>query len=326
MVSRRLWTSGLGAALLACTPSFPDTTSIVSSPRLLAVQAVPAEGALGAAFTLTALYVDASGPSDPSGIDWATCVRQKPLGEPGPIDPGCFVDTSPDLIALGSGGSVHGTIPQDACELFGPDTLPPQAGQPSPRPTDPDTTGGFYLPIRVKSGPEQWSAVLERIACQPSGLTQPVFVAFASGYRLNTNPNVSALLRVDGDGGTTPVPPDGEAREAPLTVSPGERLALRVEWPTCSGTAACGGAEAYVSIDPTSKQIVSRRESMVASWYATAGAVDEDSDGRAEDDPATYVVNGWTAPSTPSKVHLWVVLRDARGGVGWASYTIDVRP
>ncbi len=315
----------LGGALLACTPSFDDQTSIVSSPRLLAVQAAPAEGAVGASFSLTALYVDANGPRDPSTIDWATCLRQKPLGEPGPIDPGCFVDSGPDLVPLGKGGSVHGVIPADACELFGPDSPPPEPGQPSARPTDPDTTGGFYLPIRVKTEGGQWSAALERIACQPSGLTQPVFVAFTSEYRVNTNPSVSALSRVD-DGGATLVSPDAPNGKAGLAVSPGARLMLRAEWPRCSGDAPCGGAETYLSIDPTTKQIATRRESMVASWYATRGAFDEDRDGTDENDPATNVVNGWKAPSEPGAVHLWVVLRDARGGVGWGSYTIDIHP
>ncbi len=317
---------GLGGALLACTPVLEDTTSIVSSPRLLAVQASPAEGVVGAAFVLTALYVDDKGPRDPSTINWATCLRQKPLGEPGPIDPGCFVDTATDLVSLGTGVSVHGVIPPDACELFGPDSPPPEPGQPSARPTDPDTTGGFYLPIRVKTEGGKWSVALERIACQPSGLTQPVFVAYMSGYRTNTNPTLSTLSRVDADGHAVVVPPDGSSPPAGLTVSPGAHLTLRAEWPRCSGAGACGGAETYLSIDPTSKQIVTRRESMVASWYATEGAFDEDRDGRDENDEATSVENGWTAPANPGAVHLWAVLRDARGGVGWGSYTIEVKP
>src|SRR5215831_6260713 len=131
--------SGLGAtllaALVACTPTFGDETAIVSSPRLLAVQAVPAEAAPGASFALTSLYVDPNGAHDPSGIDWAICTLQKPLGEPGPINESCFAPASPDLISLGHGGVVHGRIPQDACQLFGPDSPPPQMGQPSTRPT-----------------------------------------------------------------------------------------------------------------------------------------------------------------------------------------------
>ena len=326
MVRRRLGAVGLVCGVAACTPTFVDETAIVSSPRLLAVQAVPAEGALGAGFTLTALYVDQDGPHDPSGIDWATCLLQKPLGEPGPINESCFVDASPDLVSLGDGGIVHGTIPQNACQLFGPDSPPPQMGQPSARPTDPDTTGGFYLPIRTKSAGGQWSAALERIACQPSGITQSVSLAFSSGYRLNANPTVSALSRIDADGGASPIAADAADAGPALTVAAGERVALRVEWPACSGTDACGGAESYLYIDPASKQIVTRRESMVASWYAGAGSFDEDRSGRGETDTATNAEDTWTAPKTPGPAHLWVVLRDARGGVGWAAYTVVVEP
>jgi hypothetical protein len=320
----------LGAALLAsvvaCTPNFDDETAIVSSPRLLAVQAIPAEGAPGAGFALTALYVDANGPHDPSDIDWAICRLQKPLGEPGPINESCFVDASPDLVSLGRGGLVHGSLPQDACQLFGPDSPPALMGRPSPRPTDPDTTGGFYLPIRTRSGDGQWSAALERIACQPSGVTQSVSLGFTSGYRPNTNPAVSNLARVDDDGGSSTIAPDGPGAAPALAVKAATRVALRVEWPACSGTDACGGAESYLYVDPTSKQLTVRRESMVVSWYASAGAFDNDRSGRAETDRVTNASNTWTSPTSPGKVHLWIVLRDARGGVGWAAYTVVAEP
>jgi hypothetical protein len=318
---------GLVLAAGACTPSFSDETSLVQRPRLLAVQAAAPEAALGGSFTLTALYVAPGGPEDPSSLDWATCLLQKPVGEPGPIAPGCFVDSSGDLFPLGAGGSVHGTVPENACQLFGPDSPPPQPGQPSARPTDPDSTGGFYLPIRVKTGAGEWSVAPERIACPPSGLTQDVFTAFTSGYHLNENPVVALLSRVNADGSATTVAPDAPNNGPGLTVPPGQRIQLRTAWPTCPTTpAACDGAEAYIAVDPTSRQIVARRESMVTSWYATGGAFDLDRVGRDEGDLATTAANRWTAPASPGTVHLWVILRDARGGVGWASYTFAVGP
>jgi hypothetical protein len=331
----------LASLAAACEPAVDDSTSLVTSPRLLAVQASPGDAALGKAFAMKPLYVDGHGTLDPSGLDWAICLRQKPLGEPGPIDPGCFVDASPDLVPLGHvrpvrpGGSVAGTIPPNACEFFGPDSPPPMPGQPSARPTDPDTTGGFYLPIRVKSGAGDWSVALERIACAPSGVTQGVFVEFTSDYKPNTNPVVSSLTTVSAGVAHT-VTPDGEAAAgagpsarvdgAPgLVVGAGDVVALRAEWPVCAGTDPCGGAESYLFIDPATKAITSRRESMVANWYATGGRFDEDRNGRGEGDPEASVTSTWTAPGTPGTVHLWVVLRDARGGVGWGSYTVQIR-
>jgi hypothetical protein len=48
--------------------------------------------------------------------------------------------------------------------------------------------------------------------------------------------------------------------------------------------------------------------------------------GRAGSDMATSVRNTWTAPTASSLVHIWVVLRDSRGGTGWESYTLEVKP
>ncbi|HEX4447996.1 MAG TPA: hypothetical protein VH044_14710 [Polyangiaceae bacterium] len=320
-------------AAFSCAPTLDDHTSIVTSPQVLAVQATPAEGSLGATFSMTALYVDANGPRDPSELGWAMCLKQKPLGEPGPLDPGCFVALAPELVQLGGGTSVQATIPADACQLFGPDSPPPQPGQPSARPTDPDTTGGYYLPVRLESAGGHWSAALERLACQPSGVTQAVFTAFTDGYHANTNPTVTALSRTDASGSAVPIAPDAPSGSpdgpsgpptSVATVTRGQHVSLRVDWPACAATEACGGAEGYIAIDPTSKQITPRRESMVASWYATGGAFDEDRSGRSETDPSTSATNGWRAPTTAGIVHLWVVLRDARGGVGWTSYTLSV--
>lgn len=345
---------GLAFALLfGCVPNVGDRTSLVSGPRLLAVQAVPPEGPLQAAFGLTALYVDAEGPVDASALSWAECLLPKPLSQPGPVAQGCFVDRSPDLIPLGDGGSVEGTIPENACELFGPDSPPPAPGQPTARPTDPDSTGGYYLPVRIGSEGGNWSVALERIACQPSGVTQPVFAAFSSGYHLNANPVVADLSRIGDDGGAASLAADQPEGAPALVVSPGERVTLQASWPECptaavcgdgfcsagetattcprdcgpaASSTGCGGAEIYLYIDPTSEQITTQRESMVVSWYATAGSFDVPSDGRDDDDLTTNVVNGWTGPATAGSVHLWVVLHDARGGVGWASYTVLVEP
>jgi hypothetical protein len=281
---------------------------------------------------MKALYVGPQGPEDAgttSELNWAMCLLQKPLAVSGPTSPACFVGASSGLVPLapapGMTGSVEGTVPENACELFGPDVPPPKAGQPSPRPTDPDSTGGFYLPVRVDAD-GQYSSAPERITCQPGGVTQQVFVAFADGYKANQNPVLSSLSRVDGDGGTiasllTAAPGASPA----LTVGPGERVLLSAEWPACPTTPTeCSGAETYLVIDPTNREITTQRESMVAAWYATGGAFDVDRVGRAATDLGTTAVNGWTAPASAGTIALWVVLRDARGGIGWGSYAIAV--
>jgi len=320
----------LAAITAACSPTLDQTTSIVTGPRLLAVQATPPEAATGASFTLAALYVDANGARDPSALDWATCVAPKPLGQPDSVAPSCFVESSSALVPLGTGGSVQGAMPGDACQLFGPDSPPPQVGQPSARPVDPDSTGGFYLPVRIRTPEDAWAAARERIACTPSGVTQPVLAAFTAGYQPNANPVLAALSVANADGSLAPLAPDGTPGAAPFAVPAGARIVLRAEWPACpsdpTAPGGCGGAESYVLVDPTSHQIGAARESIVASFYATAGAFDVDRAGRDTDDAATTVDDGWTPPSSAGEAHLWIVLRDARGGVGWSSYTLEIGP
>ena len=64
---------------------------------------------------------------------------------------------------------------------------------------------------------------------------------------------------------------------------------------------------------------------MLVSWFATGGTFDNDTTGRSATDSTPYTENGWTAPATAGTVYVWVVLRDDRGGVGWNSYTINVK-
>ena len=316
----------LAAAFAACTPTFSDDTSIVSAPRLLAVQATPAEAA-----PAEELHDDrAVRRTDGTGGRVVDRLGDLPPAEAarrsGPDRARVLRRHVEQPHAARDRGSVAGTVPSDACELFGPESPPPpEPGEPATRPTDPDATGGFYLPVRVKSDGDVWSAALERIACQPSGVAQSVFTAFSDGYVANQNPAIASLARVGDDGGTTAVAPDAPGAGPALTVAAGARLTFRAGWASCPATpAACSGAEAYLYIDPTTKQIATGRESIVASWYAGGGTFDLDRVGRDGTDTTTTVDNGWTAPSAVGPVHLWVVLRDARGGVGWGSYTIAV--
>ncbi len=315
-----------GATAGACAPTFDDPTAIVSAPRLLAVQSVPAEVAVGDAFTMRALYVGPRGVQSASGLTWATCLLQAPSDQPGPVNPACFAAASRDVVPLGKGATASGSVPTDACQLFGPDSPPPAPGQPSPRPTDPDATGGYYLPVVVETGAAQWSVAPERITCPPSGVTEDVLMAFSSGYRPNVNPSVLSLSSEGGAAAVSVVAPDAAAGP-PIEVKPGQQISFSVTWSSCpSAPQECSGAETYLSVDPTTHAVVALRESMVASWYATRGAFAVDRSGRAEGDLATDAANQWTAPSNAGPVHLWVVLRDSRGGVGWESYTVMVAP
>jgi hypothetical protein len=90
-------------------------------------------------------------------------------------------------------------------------------------------------------------------------------------------------------------------------------------------TRRLSGAERYAAFDLGSQTVVVHHEAMDVAWYATGGSFDADGTGRTADDSEVTSDNVWTAPSASGLVHLWVVLRDDRGGTGWAEYALDIR-
>jgi hypothetical protein len=80
-----------------------------------------------------------------------------------------------------------------------------------------------------------------------------------------------------------------------------------------------------VSVDQASQTLVPRRESMRVSWYTTAGSFANDRSGRSETELESFTDNVWLAPSEPRRVHLFTMLRDARGGLAFATVVAEVR-
>jgi len=62
---------------------------------------------------------------------------------------------------------------------------------------------------------------------------------------------------------------------------------------------------------------------MRVSWFAVGGSFRDDCTGRDAADLVTTSENECTAPAASGSYPLWVVLRDSRGGVSWA--TVEVR-
>jgi hypothetical protein len=339
-----------GLTTVACIPELADGSSRVDSPRVIAVRAEPAEAQPGRPVTYTALYADASGELAVAPIDWAYCLLRKPLSELGPVNRGCFVATDDDaLLSLGAGLTAMGTLPRDGCRLFGPTPPPPRDGEPVGRPVDPDATGGFYQPVRlrVEDGAGEAYALFEhRITCGAAGTTQEQALELTRRGRPNANPIPAPLLLARGSEVITL--PGGDA--PPLDVAPGETLRLGTAWPDCPEVgvcgdgicsadedrarclmdcrtpAGCGGAEHYVAFDPASRAVVLRRESLRVAWLATGGVFAEERTGREPDDLRRDSENAWTAPDTPGEVTLWIVLRDDRGGTAWQRHRVRVVP
>lgn len=316
MVIPRPLTSVLAVALAAsaCRNDFSLTLSRVTGPRLLAVRAEPAEVAPGSRSALTALWVDERGDALTTGIEWWFCNERKPLRELGPVSPRCAAGDAA-LEPIGLGLAVNGAVPADACRLFGPDVPESTAEEPAGRPVDPDPTGGYYQPLRIATGAGPAVDRL-RLACGLAGATLEQLVSYRARYRMNVNPTIASLRVIDG--------PELAPRERGANrVRRGERLALRVAWPTCS-EASCAGAEPYVALDPATRTLADRREAMRVSWFATGGDFGDERTGRQEGDTTTTSDNVWTAPDQSGTVTMWLVLRDSRGGAGWATYAVTV--
>ena len=277
--------------LAACNQPLDQRLAIVRTPRVLAIVSDPPEAKPGAAATYPALVAAPDGPVA-AAPTWALCTAPKPPTEDNAIADPCLGDGA--LIALGTADLVTGTVPTDACIQFGPDV--PAGGF---RPRDPDATGGYYQPVRADPGVADLAFGFTRITCNLPSAPPDVAHQYAQQYVANQNPTLALELSV-----------------APDHVPAGADVVLTASWPA-------DAAETYLYYDPQGQALVSRREAMRVSWFATGGTIDVDASAVGEDDPATSISTIWHAPG-PGAAWLWAVLRDSRGGVAVAQYAITV--
>lgn len=288
--------------VLSCKPDLGDRDSHIGGLRVLAVRGEPPEAAPGAVTTYTVLAATPAGPITVPLASWAFCATPKLLTENGAVSTAC---RGAGVRPIADAPSVSAAMPTDACSLFGPDVTAVDL-----RPRDPDVTGGFYQPVRVTifDGPAQEEAFgLQRIKCNLANAPGDVVADFAKRYVPNTNPVLGDLAAsVDG------------AAVAFDAVPAGASVTFRATWTAAS-------AEPYVVYDLASATLVGRRESLRVSWFATDGTFENDRTGRDETEPEAFSENRWTAPAGVTSTSLFVVLRDARGGASWATYTLRTR-
>lgn len=304
--------AALALAICGCAPVVEDDSARVDAPRLLASRAEPAEVQPGASVRVTALVAAPAGAPPPTPA-WSLCLARPSLASASPVSEACRGDDPQAVRALGPAAVAEFMVPLDACARFGPD--PPVGNGAALRPADPDSTGGYALPLRVRL-PDADGFATVRLRCNLSGVTREVSAAFNARARPNQNPAIRAVSRLRA--GVEEALSDG------LSAAAGARVSLRVAWPQCDA-APCDGAEPYLRFDPVDRVLTTAREALRVSWYATAGRFDEPRTGRAAADPATAADNAWTAPSVAGRVTLWVVLRDDRGGTDWRTFNVDVR-
>lgn len=339
----------LAITLLAgCVTEFDERASKIEAVRVLGIRSTPAEAKPGEAVSYEALVVGPGGELTEAPFDWAFCTRPSSASELNDVSIDCFRRSAPYIVALGTEKTASGQLPVNACGQFGPDGSQAKPGEPTGRPADPDVTGGYYQPLRllVSQGQRPLLALgTTRLSCGLPGATQEVLQAFKARYRPNENPRLSQVTVL----ASTQAVLSDSGSVSPRVVERGETLHLRASWPSCPVTPTCGdgicspgedkascaedcttprgceGAETYVAFDTSSRELASRGEAMRVSWFSTAGSFESDHTGRSEEEMGhTDSDNAWTAPSEAGTVHLWVVLRDSRGGIDWRSYTLVV--
>jgi hypothetical protein len=291
--------------LAACRPDFGLPVSVVTGPRILAVDVQPPEANPGDTVHLTAHPVSQDG-ALPTPVDFSFCTSPKPLTENNIVSSDCLGMDGQVAPIASAVLETDAQLPLDGCLEFGPDTPPSKPGDPPLRPRDADITGGYYQPVRLVLPPDDEAIALVRIRCNLPNASAQAAVAFAAQYADNQNP-VSGPLTLTLDG----------ASVDPLHVPKGASVTLSVAWDGSQ-------AERFVVHDPANDQLVPHREALRVSWFTTAGDIPVVTTGRAEDDDGTSTQTTWQTPMAVGGGTLWAVIRDSRGGASLQSLPFQV--
>lgn len=303
----------IASAILACrcVPDVGPPASLLLAPRVLAVRSEPAEVAPGEPTRLLLVVAD-PGDRRAAGIDtaladaqWALCLAPKPPVDNNFISERCLRDDSSVAVLSARGAQADIQVPAGACALFGPQTPPQPSGQPPARPREPDATGGYYQPVRVRVPALGLTALAGvRIGCGLPYADPSVAAAYRAQYVPNRNPEIASLRALHQG---TPQPLD--------SLPAGATLSLRLV-PTPES------AEWFVSFDPMLQLLRPQRETLRVSWFAGQGSFNL---ATTDDTQGAEIAVQWTAPAAPGPVLLWAVLRDSRGGVSVIAQPAQVR-
>jgi hypothetical protein len=286
--------------LAACAPRFDRAPATIDGPRFLAVVSEPPEAVPGARVRLSAVLVDENGPRAAAPA-WAFCAAPNPAAEPNTVSQACLLGDAGALRGIAAGVdplTADAALPSDGCKLFGPEPLPPPAGQPPLRAADPDDTGGYYQPVRVAEAADPVAFGQVRLTCALPSAPASAVQEFRARYRANQNPGLPELAL---PGGAT-------------QVAAGEQVSLLA-------TMSDADAEPYVAWDAAEGAIVDRVEALRLDWFTTQGALEFSTAAAA----GGSAQNVWTAPDAAGTAHLWVVLRDDRGGASVRHLAVEVR-
>ena len=279
-----------GAAVVsACDLSF-EPYGYVRALSVIAIAAEPPEAAPGQSSTVTALVHDPAGRT----IDraWAACTLAPVAGTGDDVNPRCVTEAeAPFLVPAGADERATVTMP-----LVSPLDL-----------GLPDFTDGFYLPVRL---------VVRADAARVTAFYRLRYGLFPASANRN------------------PVIEDLHAASAPLAdgteVARDAEMKMRVVYAEGSVEKfqvvdqGATSVEDLMSGDRSRIKFLDRTEQLRTRWLATAGAFDPEVTNPER--PETTWKLKEKPPSAPGPVHLWVVVRDDRGGVAWTHRTLTLKP
>jgi hypothetical protein len=316
--------------LVGCRPDLGSPPSLIDDFTVLAVRGIVqdapggdpgaaplAEAKPGQMVAYDVLAVTPLGTVTDVRSTFSVCLQPKPPAESNSVSVACAsAPTTGDAVP-----TWQAPMPSDACSLFGPITPPAKAGEAPLRPRDPDSTGGFYVPVRAAAqdptvaGASRAAFALTRVQCNLAGASAEILQAYAK-YRPNRHPRLAGAVL--GAGGAAALTRD-RATSPPITS--GQQVTLEAIF-------SADSSESYLWFDPVARALGERRESLSVSWFVNGGAVTSDRTGRGEAETAVVSDNTWTAPvvAAASDFRLWLVLRDSRGGVDFAEFVLHVVP
>jgi len=272
--------------LASCQSALDQRLDLVTDTRVLAIVSEPPEVLPGNPVAVSAIVAGPDGPMTVTPA-WSLCDAPKPPTVDDAVADGCVQDQVTPIP-----DPTMAVIPMDACRTYGPDVATMGF-----RPRDPDATGGFYQPVRAQLPDIDLSFGFTRITCDLPAAPGDLAHQYQLDYVANHNPSLDPI-QVD------------------AAIAAGSEIAITASWPE---------TETYLYYDPVTETLITRRESMLVSWFATAGSFPVDAAAVAEDDPAQTASTTWTAPTAPGPAWLWIVLRDSRGGTATQSIPVMVQ-
>lgn len=285
--------------VLGCAPELSVKASRITAARVVAVRAEPAEVRPGEPFTLTAT-VASPGATD-ARIDWRVCETPRDTTSSTTVSPACLGEAAPSEALPSHELRVDVTMPSDACMRVGPQVPPAGEDGVRTRAPDADLTGGWQMPVRLDltAGAAQETLFARvRVRCQPPDVPGSTAQGYAQRYVNNRNPTLDAVF--DATGGDV----RELSRESPNVTS---RDALLVaHWTSDS-------AERYVRVEPTTRALDERTESLEIAWFTDGGSFARDR--TAPDGASTTSQNTLHLDASTHSATVWIVLRDERGGV-----------